>query len=212
MIRYINLDMSLLSTKDRILKAAVQLLEESGIKAVTQPAVAKLVGIPQGQLTYHFPKRADLVLALTDKALDGIAEFLWKKMPDLAEKSVEGAQKQLISLIWNCVVTSKPRVRALIGLLIEADENPEVKVKLTIQEDKVRALIASAMGVEPDSQEVTLTHATLLGFGLLSFLHSERNTELEKDFIFAIDTLRKSLDKAAAAPKSRAKTAKRTKS
>lgn len=47
---------------------AVDILEKHGIQSLTQMEVAKGVAIPQGQLTYHFPKRTDLIMAVTDMA------------------------------------------------------------------------------------------------------------------------------------------------
>ena len=54
-------------TKDirtRILDAAVQLLETEGAKAFGQTRVARAAGVKQGNITYHFPKKADLVAAV----------------------------------------------------------------------------------------------------------------------------------------------------
>src|ERR1700733_2592155 len=136
------------STKNKILEAAVKLLETSGIKGLTQPAVAKLVGIPQGQLTYHFRRRSDLVLAVCQSAMDGVAEYLWTHHPELASKSFH----KLLNLVLE-EVKSKTRIRALLGLVIEADESPEVREQLLDQGLKVRALIATALQVPDDSAE-----------------------------------------------------------
>lgn len=180
--------MKALKTKDKIIMCALQLLEKSGIQAVTQPAVAKLASITQGQLTYHFPKRTDLILALSEAALSQVADFIFNQKIDNSQKKEE----KMRSLLWN-IMKDHARVRALIGLVTEADTNEEVRRKLLDQEEKVRLLISFAMGVEPQNPLVTTTHATLLGFGMLSFI--KRDDNLYKDFIFASELLNKTAPK-----------------
>jgi AcrR family transcriptional regulator len=86
------------------------------------------VGIPQGQLTYHFRHRADLVLAVTDSAMDLVAEYLWRNNPELASRSFT----KLVGMVMNLML-SKTRMRALLGLIAEADESPEVLERLMAQ-------------------------------------------------------------------------------
>ncbi len=114
-------------TKLRILEGALQILESKGIQCLTQPAVAKEVGIPQGQLTYHFPKRADLVNAVAHATLDAMADAVFQKeFRDVSEgKELGPFVKLLLSFL-----KMRSRSRALFGLILEADENPEVKAKV----------------------------------------------------------------------------------
>lgn len=184
--------MKVVKTKDKIILCALELLEKSGIQAVTQPAVAKLAGITQGQLTYHFPKRTDMILALSEAALTQVADFIFNQRIDNSQKKDEKVR----SLIWS-IVKNHTRIRALLGLVTEADTNEEVRQKLLAQEEKVRLLIGFALGVDPNDSLVTTTHATLLGFGLLSFL--KRDDGLLKDFVYASELLNK------AAPKNKKK-------
>ena len=190
------------STKDKILQAAIQLLETSGIKGFTQPAVAKLVGIPQGQLTYHYRHRADLVLAVTEKAMDRVAEYLWKNHPELASKSFS----KMISLVTE-LMKSKTRVRAMVGLMIEADEHPEVREKLMEQAEKVRKLIATAYQVDEDSAEVTVSHALMTGFSMFFFLRKNKEEEkiLEEHFNVAAQMLEKHIKEKRTKAKGRRK-------
>src|SRR5688500_6001424 len=53
-----------------ILAAAVKLLREEGGKALTTSRVAKAAGMPQGHLTYYFPRRADLLVAVARRSLE----------------------------------------------------------------------------------------------------------------------------------------------
>lgn len=166
--------MSKPSTKEKILNGALEILEKQGIRGFSQQAVAKLVGISQGQLTYHFQKRSDLVMALTESALEKIADYLWEKHPNIASKSFD----KLMDLVM-LQMRSKPRVRALLGLIVEADENEELRKQLIDQAVKVRTLIATALKLEKDEPEVALAHATMLGFSLMMFVQNDKK-ELEK--------------------------------
>lgn len=173
------------STKDKILQMAVDILEKNGIQSLTQMAVAKGVGIPQGQLTYHFPKRADLIMAVTDMALNRIAETIFKSNGTSNSKT----ETAVLNLIWK-LIQDHPRVRALIGLVTESDQDPDIKSKLLSQEVSVRRLISYSMGVDPEDPLVTSTHALLLGFGIISFLRNKPNDEqLYKDFLYATSLL-----------------------
>ncbi len=174
--------MKVVKTKDKIILCALELLEKSGIQGVTQPAVAKLASITQGQLTYHFPKRTDLILALSEVALNQAADFIFNQKVDSSQKKEEKVR----TLTWN-LIKDHARIRALLGLVTEADSNNEVRQKLLDQDVRVRLLIGFAMGVEPEDPLVTTTHATLLGYGILSFLKRDEN--LYKDFGFAFELL-----------------------
>ncbi len=50
--------------KDEILEAARQLFNQRGYDAVSMRDIAGALGISVGNLTYHYPKKTDIVLAL----------------------------------------------------------------------------------------------------------------------------------------------------
>jgi AcrR family transcriptional regulator len=55
-------------TRRRILDAALELFNRNGYAAASQIEIAAAAGIRQGNLTYHFPTKLDLVAALRDEA------------------------------------------------------------------------------------------------------------------------------------------------
>lgn len=167
------------TTKEKILQAARQVLEKEGIKGLSQTTVAKQVGISQGQLTYHFKKRSDLILALTETTLDEIAEFIWSKSPGLSERTSDSFLAPIISLI-----KSKNRIRALLGLVIEADDDEEIRKQLVDRADKVRSLIALTLELSEESSEVTMLHALIMGYSLMFFVQDspKKVAQLTLDF------------------------------
>ena len=48
-------------TRERILRATVELIGEEGVPAVTNRRVAGAAGVALGSLTYHFPSQVDLL-------------------------------------------------------------------------------------------------------------------------------------------------------
>lgn len=62
--------------REKILEAALVLFNSNGIDAVTTRDIAKKTKISQGNLTYHFPAKNDIVLALVQEAGKAIDEAL----------------------------------------------------------------------------------------------------------------------------------------
>lgn len=58
-------------TSDRILEASRKLFNEKGYTATTLAEIAGAVGIAQGNLTYHYPTKRDLVVALEKRLRQG---------------------------------------------------------------------------------------------------------------------------------------------
>lgn len=174
--------MKLLSgTKLKILEGALNILECKGIQSLTQPAVAKLVGIPQGQLTYHFKKRADLVNAVAHATLDAMAEAVFRK--EFSAVS-EGKELGPFLKLLQGFLKMKGRARALFGLMLEADENADVKAKVLEQGARVRALIAAVARIDENDPLVAMYHSLLLGYGLQYFLVDDKahRAKLDADF------------------------------
>ena len=173
------------STKEKIISAAVDILEEFGIQALTQLSVAKKIKISQGQLTYHFPKRNDLILAATEVAINRLAESVFNNKNISTNSKIE-------DLIWS-LVQNHLRIRAQLGLVIEADQSEELRKKLIEQEERVRSLIAFGLGVNINDPLVTSTHATLLGFGVISFVRGQNLDHLKKDYLHFVNQFRQTL-------------------
>ncbi len=60
--------MSTISTKERILTASLALFNERGYRSVTMRMIADSLSISVGNLTYHFPKKQDIVDTLMNES------------------------------------------------------------------------------------------------------------------------------------------------
>jgi DNA-binding transcriptional regulator YbjK len=83
-------------TRERILRATVELIGHEGVGSVTNRRVAAAAGVALGSLTYHFPSQTDLLresllLFVGEEVarLEGIAADLRKRRPSLEEVAAE---------------------------------------------------------------------------------------------------------------------------
>jgi len=87
-------------TRERILEAARALWNERGYLAVPVSEIAGRVGISTGNLSYHFPAKRDLVLALFDRAEKAHLELVREWEPATALEALPGWIRALCGAIW----------------------------------------------------------------------------------------------------------------
>lgn len=68
--------MAVESTKDRVITAAVELFNESGVSAVTTNHIAAHLGMSPGNLYYHFANKEEIVRAAFDR-MNASADDVW---------------------------------------------------------------------------------------------------------------------------------------
>lgn len=100
----------------KILFTAIKILREGGIKKLSQPEICAALGIRQSQLTYYFPRRHDLVEAIVD-------EFSAKSRERLDQMDEKAPLLDTLREIQQQMTRPGP-VRAFLGLLVEADQDP----------------------------------------------------------------------------------------
>lgn len=153
--------------RDKILEAATKILGESGLKKLAQPQIAKEANIRQSHLTYYFPKRSDLILAVTERTLELIREQIPKGSQALGRG---------VYVIVGRLLKDKSRTRALIGLLVESDENPDLRKRLQELSRQHEQLLATISGRPLGDTYVQLAHAALHGIALQNYLHGEERS------------------------------------
>ena len=150
--------------KDRILDAAVRLLIEKGGTALTQPKIAAAAGVRQSHLTYYFPKRNDLLLAVT---LHWARTHLAAGAQEIG--SGKATARRATRYLTKTVLGAAP-VRIILGLIIAADEDARIREPLRelVEFDRqaLRSLLA-ATGTRLDLQAAALFHASLVGLAVL---------------------------------------------
>jgi AcrR family transcriptional regulator len=169
--------------RDRILDAAVQLLRTTGVKALTQPQVAKAAGVLQSHLTYYFPKRTDLLLAVARHSVLSMGQDLHSFFATQAFPHADADSQARVLALIRAMVTNLPRTRMVLGLVVEADEDPALKAVMVEQVGVLRGLVALGIRRQLDDPAVDVVLATLWGLGLQHLILSEKRGEAYTDAI-----------------------------
>lgn len=168
--------------RERILDAALRVLGESGVRSFAQPKIAKAAGVPQGHLTYYFPKRLDLLAAVAARFVERLREDVPALM-DLATEAgarLDDAGRRRAMGFVAKLAKDRGRTRTLLGLLATTGEDEALRKQMASHAKNIRGLVARLVGRDVDDPEVDLALATLWGLGL-SHLVFEDRTAAETD-------------------------------
>lgn len=148
------------TVRDRLLAAAVQILHEQGIGALTQTNVSSLAGVRQSHLTYYFPARSDL---LKQAVLSGCVSLLamLEEPTTTGAKSLREFHETALEQLLDRRVS-----RMMAGLVVASDEDLSLKAWLEqFQADMLNRLerAFAAWGVRPARAELEVFHATFVG-------------------------------------------------
>ena len=157
--------------RQRLLEAALQVLADEGMHALTQTRVAERAGLRQSHLTYYFPSRSDL--------LKGIVEHAAGETPGRFVDERAALKPSLASLKAHlgAQVTDVRLARVMLALTAASDEDPSLKQWMVEFDRRVRDMFGGAlgaMGYRVRPQELALFHATMVG---IAVLHSSEGTE-----------------------------------
>lgn len=165
--------------RERILTAAVDLLKVSGIKKLAQPQVARAAGIPQGHLTYYFPKKVDLLTAVASRFVEMMGDDLLAFVNGKTDGDGSIAKRSLAFAAR--LVKNRERTRMLLGLLVEADADPTLAESMEKNAALVRTLVAKFMSRAEDDADVDLALATLWGLGIQHLVFARTRSEEDTD-------------------------------
>jgi AcrR family transcriptional regulator len=165
--------------RERIVDAAVRLLETQGPKGFGQVRVAREAGVAQGHLTYYFRRKSDLAAAVVERLT---RETRLEMEPLLLGAGDAGggaeAREQFFVQVLK-VLRNDKRSRAMLGLLAEALDDPELAAVLSRHFDLQRAAIARIFGRPMDDPDVHFALAALRGLGMENLLRGEDTARLE---------------------------------
>ena len=169
--------------KDDILIAGSMLLREKGVTALTQPQIAQAANIKQSHLTYYFPTRANLLLAIAEFTLSAL-------MNDVAVQLQAKPQGATLADAISRIMTDGFPPRVFIGLIVAADSDPDIRKLLRKLVRHVRSAIQGLLqqaGLASDREAALLFHATIVG---LAVMHQARlNKESANEVRDGIATL-----------------------
>lgn len=157
------------NVRERILEAAIAILSEDGINALSQVQVARRAEVRQSHLTYYFPKRVDLISAIAERVVSRLATGAREVMAAAGAQSTE----TVLALLADGIA-SQGHMRMFIGSIVEADGNPDVRAILMRETVRLEKALADLLGGENATERARLVVAALWGLGLYAFLAKER--------------------------------------
>lgn len=154
------------SVEETILCAAIEVLRESGVQRLTQVEVAERARIRQSHLTYYFPRRRDLLEAVTTRVVDAIAEGVREAVMD-ADPADPSAMLQRVS----ASISDVGHMRMFVGMIVEADRDPDLRRVAVRATRRMEAALAQSLGGGVDGkQRSRAVLAAIWGLGLYHFL------------------------------------------
>lgn len=141
------------NVRQRILDTALDIVENEGMKALTQPRIAKACGLRQSHLTYYFPRKADLYVALLDAS--------HRRAEQKAGKAEIPPDEMLAALFFE-----PERMRFFLSIVLEVGDDPELG---SVLRDHARGLcveIAARIERDPGDPHVHSFVDELRGLGL----------------------------------------------
>lgn len=159
---------SILHRKERLIIAAVEVLDELGIQGLSVREIARREGVSEGALFRHYRSKNELLLGMLDhfsKFDDDI--FLSTKMKKLSSK------ESIIYLITSTVeyYDSYPAITSIMQIFDVLRYDPELcdKVKeiLNGREAIIRSLIEGAQGEGDINKEVDSANLTAIISGFI---------------------------------------------
>jgi AcrR family transcriptional regulator len=155
--------------RERILDAALELLQEGGIQQLTQPRAAARAGVRQSHLTYYFPSRADLLEATAMRFVESLAGAVGT-MGD--RRSSRGIELGLAHL--EKAIADPGHMRMFLGFLLEADRDPTVRAIVLRGVAHMEAAMAKLIGAPGGTEDARRALATAWGLGLYRFIQPPR--------------------------------------
>lgn len=127
--------------RERILDAAIAILREHGVRSLSQVQVARKAGVRQSHLTYYFPRRTDLLEAIAERVVHVMACDL-RLAPGGTRPADPGATLERLA----AAIAEEGHMRMFLGVIVEADADPDVRSILVRHTRRLEASLARALG------------------------------------------------------------------
>jgi AcrR family transcriptional regulator len=149
--------------RQRILDAALDIVEAEGIAALTQPKVAKAVGLRQSHITYYFPRKADLVIGLLEASHGRAGRG-------------RGARPGDVFALLSGLMFDRQRMLFFLGILMAVSDDAELREIFRAHADGLVGNLAGAFGVAPDDPALIAFVDELRGAGIRRLITKDSTT------------------------------------
>jgi AcrR family transcriptional regulator len=154
------------SVPDRLLAAAMELVEQEGLRGLSQARVAAAAGLRQSHLTYYFPTRKDLIKALVHN-IHGEMTRAWDA---IALERSSGASLETAREFFARQFREPLMARLMLALMNSADEASSLRRWLAeFDADLIERLRDTCvrLGLCPTEDDIALLHASFVGAAIL---------------------------------------------
>ena len=155
--------------RERILDAALRLIGEHGIGALTNRAVATAAGVSLGTLTYHFGSQTDLLRECLDRFVDAETDRVARVALSLAgsgltpEQAADEAERTIVAL------THAPEQIAHLDLHLQAARDPALRpaaARSLAAYDRLATSILEGLGVPEPARHAPAVVTLLYGLAV----------------------------------------------
>lgn len=162
--------------KTRILEAALGLLAEHGVTELTQPKIAAAAGVRQSHLTYYFPTRMELLKAIAVHSLQSLMATLAAGAPP------GGFDLEAFARMAGEQVVDVRRTRVMLGLVVTADQDPDVRQFMRDFVVTVRHHLGNLfrmLGKELDEDTIAAFDTLMVGVAILNVARNDARSRKE---------------------------------
>jgi len=144
-------------TRDRVIEAALRLMDEEGLEAISMRRVARDVGVEAMSLYHHVADKEDLLAGVVERVM---AEFVVPATPD-AGWDRYGRE---VARAWRRLLTAHPHV---MPLLAHSDQKVVRPHSLRPMEEALRVLREAGLSERDAVQGFHVMGGYIMGFVLL---------------------------------------------
>jgi AcrR family transcriptional regulator len=165
-----------------IIAGGLAVLRETGFSGFTQPRVAARAGVRQSHLTYYFPTRVDLLLAVARVAVDDQLATL--------DAALDGSSPEAAAAAIAELALREENTRVLLALVQAADQEPALRELFRELTDGIVLRVGGLLqqlGVAPSLASRDLVQA--LGIGLAVTHLATRRPEAGERALAALGVL-----------------------
>ncbi len=152
----------------RLVEAGLEILREEGLAGFTQARIAARVDLKQGHLTYYFPTRTDLLVAVARTAIDSQLARLEHMVTSAT--SIDDAVATVTA-----ATLSHRNTRVLVAMNQASDQEPGVRELFNQMTDAFVARLSELLqrfGLAASEDAVDMLHALFVGLSVIDLATS----------------------------------------
>jgi len=148
------------SRRAEILAVARRIVREEGAAALTQPRLARYMGLRQSHITYYFPRKADLYAALLTDSHEQAGA--------LAEQAVGDCCEALVRITFDA-----ESMRFYLSMLLASASSPDLRAAIRAHTQAIEAELAIWLGRRRGDRSVSNFADELRGLGVRALVEPD---------------------------------------